>query len=128
MADRFTKEQLKGIIQGGATLLMTTEDGTRFEWPLAYISIDDRNLWYRFIGADSPFQGMPISQRVDDITQPSITLWLRYGWRAEITPIADADHAQALEAWKQYAIKERRAGRSVWPIESDLPEGIRYEI
>lgn len=128
MADQANDKLLRGMVLDGATLRMTTEDGSSFEGPLAYISIEGKELWYRFADANGGFQGMEVFQRIDDASAPSITLWLSYGWKAEITPIADLKWEEQLKGWREYASRKRRAGQSVWPIESDLPEGIRYEV
>lgn len=128
MADRMTDEELRVLIQRGATLRMTTDNGHVFEGALAYISIEPTQLWYRFADPNGGFQGMEIKQRIDDPVAPSITLWLMYGWRAEITPIADPKWDADLTRWRDYIVRERRAGFTGWPIESDLPEGIRYEV
>lgn len=128
MADQPNDKLLRGMVLDGATLRMTTGDGSQFEGALAYISIEGPELWYRFASSEGGFQNMEVKQRIDDASAPSITLWLSYGWRAEITPIADLKWQEDLKRWRDYANRERRAGQSVWPIESDLPEGIRYEV
>jgi len=130
MADRMTDEELRVLIQRGATLRMTTANGSTFEGALAYISMEGTELWYRFASSEGGFQNMEIMQRIDDPLAPSITLWVSYGWRAEITPIADPKWDKDLALWRDYVNRERRAGRSVWPSNDPipLPEGIRYEV